>query len=155
MKMHALNSVITAWVLSGHGHRTIRVGEAHFMTRMNLPAGEALLDVSPVEAMRLRFEETIDSISLPDSEHATGLEPSAFTLSESLMVCRAPGDAGEIEQMPVTQQQMNFNRTLREQFALRVERRLRDWVHLGVYSESWNLVTSYKVVTPRGTLIIR
>jgi hypothetical protein len=28
---------------------------------------------------------------------------------------------------------MNFRRTLREQFALAIERRLRDWLHLEVY----------------------
>jgi hypothetical protein len=58
----------------------IRLNEAHFMMRMSLPAGEEILDVSCVEAMRLRFDETIDPISLPDSEPATGPEPSAFNL---------------------------------------------------------------------------
>jgi hypothetical protein len=53
MKMDALNSVITAWVLSGHARRTVRVDEAHFMPRMNRPEGEALLDVSCLEIMRL------------------------------------------------------------------------------------------------------
>jgi hypothetical protein len=31
MKANALNSVITAWVLNGHGRRTIRVDDAYFM----------------------------------------------------------------------------------------------------------------------------
>jgi hypothetical protein len=119
MKVKALNSVITAWVISGHGRRTVRVDEAHFMMRMTLPAGEALLDESCGEAMSFRFEQAICPISSPDSEPATGLEPSAFTPPENLMVDRAQGDPGEIGQTPVEQQGMNFNRTLREQFRRR------------------------------------
>jgi hypothetical protein len=68
---------------------------------MNLPAGEALLDMSCVEAMRLRFEQTIDSMSLPDSEPGTGPELSAFTPPDSLMADRAQSDAEEIGQTPV------------------------------------------------------
>jgi hypothetical protein len=101
--VNALNSVITPWVLSDHGRRTIYVDEAHSLMQMNLPAGEVLLDVSCFEAMRLRFEESIDEISLPDSEPATGPDPSAFTPSESLMVDRAQGDTGEIGQTRVAQ----------------------------------------------------
>jgi hypothetical protein len=99
------------------------------MMQLNLPAGEALLDVSCVEAMRLRFDKTIDPISLRDLEPATGPEPFAFTPPESLMVDRAQSDPGEIEQT----QQMNCKRTLRGQLALPIERRLRDWLHLGVH----------------------
>jgi hypothetical protein len=71
---------------------------------MNLPAGEAFPDMSCVEAMRLRFEEIIDPISLSDSGPAAGTEPSAFTSPESLMVDRAQGDAGEIGWPLVVQQ---------------------------------------------------
>jgi hypothetical protein len=90
MKVNALNSVITAWVFSGYGCRTIRVDQAHFITRMTLPAGGTFVEGSCVEVMRLRFKETIDPISFPDSEPDTGPEPSAFTPPESLMVDRAP-----------------------------------------------------------------
>jgi hypothetical protein len=52
MKANAFDSIITAWVLSGHRRQTVRVDEAHFMTWMNFPAGETLLDGSCVEVMR-------------------------------------------------------------------------------------------------------
>jgi hypothetical protein len=64
--------------------------------------------------MKLRFEETIDPILLPDSEPATGSEPCAFTPPESLMVDQAQGDTGETWQTPIARQRMSFNRTLCE-----------------------------------------
>jgi hypothetical protein len=83
--------------------------------------------------MRLRSEETVDPISLPDSEPATGPEPSAFTPPESLMIDRVHNDTGEIGQTPVAKQRMNFNPTLREQFRVSAEQRLGDGLHLEVY----------------------